>query len=99
MSLTMKRSKYEAICYAENNFYIENNAEKHLPKDYETWAFFHPKWKQMNGFTTVNKEDVVKKLTDMIDRIQIEEIITIRRNTIDAKSGSITRSRPASICI
>lgn len=92
MSLTMKRSKK-----LSNLLRITKRITS--KSIYRTWAFFHPKWKQMNGFTTVNKEDVVKKLTGMIERIQIEEIIPIRRNTIDAKSGSITRSRPASICI
>lgn len=51
--------------------YMENNVVHHLPKDYEMWAFFHPMWKRMNAFLSVNTDEIIKKITDSIENVQI----------------------------
>lgn len=55
-SATIKNMKKRA------NDYINNNKEQVFPKGYEMWAFFHPNFKRLQGFKTIDKSIVMQQI-------------------------------------
>lgn len=46
--------------------YINDNKRDVLPKNYELWAFFHPNFKRLQGFKTIDKSVVMESIEFLV---------------------------------
>lgn len=50
--------------------YIDRNKEQVLPKNYELWPFFHPVFKRLQAFKSIEKEAVMRTIELAIEVLQ-----------------------------
>lgn len=90
---TVKKMKQAAKSY------IDGNVMHALPKDYEMWGFFDPALKQTSHFPDVNKNNIIKKVTDSISHIRIDnEAIASSTDTTTEQISVKPRSVFAALC-
>lgn len=51
--------------------YIEENKHEVLPLNYELWAFFHPDYKRLQSFKSIDKAEVMVKIENAIEMVQL----------------------------
>lgn len=52
--------------------YIKSDVLPYLPKDYKLWSFFHPAWKKMDGFESVDRFEIVEQLKTSLNNTSIQ---------------------------
>lgn len=49
--------------------YVASNEREVLPKNYDLWAFFDPRFKNFNHFKTINKESILRRIKTEVERM------------------------------
>lgn len=60
--------------------YIKANEQEVLPRNYELWPFFHPDFKRLHGFKTIEREIVMQRIELAIEIMQNQLPATIDIN-------------------
>lgn len=65
--------------------YIEKDKHEVLPANFELWAFFHPNFKRLNRFKTIDKESIMDRIKTEVEMLEME-----MANGIDKNSNQTT---------
>lgn len=69
--------------------YIDENKKEVLPCNYELWTFFHPNFKRMHGFKSIDKDTVMQSIELAV---QVHSDTTANEN-IAANTDSVSCNR------